>query len=145
AGDKRIAVICFGREILRPGFAVEVAGIVEFDAVGILINVRRTGSAAIELCLLESGYADLYFEIRIMPWDYTAATLILKEAGGAVCSFDGASPSLFKPSMYIAANTSENCNRILQPVRRHMPAAILIPLNFEELRLEAREILIKSG
>jgi hypothetical protein len=34
-------------------------------------DVRRTGSAAVELCLLASGYADLYFELRLMPWDST--------------------------------------------------------------------------
>ena len=91
-----------------------------FDLYNQSNDVRRTGSAAIELCLLASGYADLYFEIRIMPWDYAAASLILKEAGGAACSFDGDSPSLFRPSMYIAANTRQNCDRILQTVRRHI-------------------------
>ena len=41
AGDKRIPVVRLSGEILWPGLAVEVAGIVEFYAVGILVNVCR--------------------------------------------------------------------------------------------------------
>lgn len=75
-------------------------------------DVRRTGSAAVELCLMAAGYADLYFEIRLMPWDYAAASLILTEAGGTVCDGFGKSPSLFEPSTVIAANTPESAERI---------------------------------
>ena len=32
-------------------------------------DVRRTGSAAVELCLMAAGFAELYFEMRLMPWD----------------------------------------------------------------------------
>jgi len=85
-------------------------------------DVRRTGSAAVELCLMASGYADLYFELRLMPWDYAAATLILKEAGGAICSFDGNYPSLYETSMVIAANKPASCQRLLEAVHRHLEA-----------------------
>ena len=84
-------------------------------------DVRRTGSAAIELCLMAAGFAELYFEMRLMPWDYAAAGLILEEAGGAVCSFGGGKPSPYKPSMYIAANSRESCLRILEVIRKHLP------------------------
>ena len=83
-------------------------------------DVRRTGSAAVELCLMAAGYADLYFEIRLMPWDYAAARLILTEAGGAVCDFDGNPPSPYKQSMFIAANTASSCDRIWNTVRAHL-------------------------
>ncbi len=83
-------------------------------------DVRRTGSAAVELCLMAKGFAELYFEMRLMPWDFAAAGLILEEAGGAVCGFDGGKPSLYKPSMLIAANNAENCRRIHQIVRKHV-------------------------
>ena len=55
-----------------------------------------------------------------MPWDYAAAALILREAGGTVIGFDGKAPSPRKPSLVIAANTPENCQRIFDTVRRHM-------------------------
>ena len=83
-------------------------------------DVRRTGSAAVELCLMAAGFADLYFEIRLMPWDYAAATLILSEAGGSVCSFNGAFPSLYNPSLVVAANSADNAARLLKAVRRHL-------------------------
>lgn len=85
-------------------------------------DVRRTGSAAVELCLMAAGFAELYFEMRLMPWDYAAASLVLTEAGGAVCDFNGAKPSLYEPSMFIAANTQDNCARLLAAVRRHLSA-----------------------
>jgi len=83
-------------------------------------DVRRFGSAAVELCMMAAGMIDLYFEIRLLPWDYAAAALILQEAGGSIISFDGALPSLEKASMVIAANNSENAGELLATVRRHL-------------------------
>jgi len=83
-------------------------------------DVRRTGSAAVELCLVAAGFAELYFEFRLMPWDYAAASVILIEAGGHICGFDGQSPSSYVPSMCIAANTKENCKHVLDVVRKHL-------------------------
>jgi myo-inositol-1(or 4)-monophosphatase len=91
-----------------------------YDLYLVCNDVRRTGSAAVELCLMAAGYADLYFEIRLMPWDYAAASLVLTEAGGSICNFDGNSPSPYKPSMYIAANNAENRDRILATVHKHL-------------------------
>ena len=84
-------------------------------------DFRRTGSAATELCLMAAGFAELYFEMQLLPWDYAAASLILTEAGGTICDFTGAFPSVFKPSMVIAANTPDHCERILETVRKHLP------------------------
>ncbi len=81
-------------------------------------DVRRTGSAAVELCLMAAGFAELYFEMRLMPWDYAAASLILGEAGGVVCGADGNAPSMYRPSMLIAANSRGNCERMLAAVRK---------------------------
>ena len=74
----------------------------------------------IMLCLMAAGFAELYFEMRLMPWDYAAASLILLEAGGAACDFTGGFPSLYKPSMFIAANTREHCERLLATVHKHL-------------------------
>ena len=85
-------------------------------------DFRRTGSSAVELCLMAEGQAELYFEMRLMPWDYAAAGLILKEAGGTILSFDAVPPSLSKPSLVVAGNTEENCRRVLAAVHRHLDA-----------------------
>ncbi len=45
-------------------------------------DIRRTGSACMDLCDVASGRSDGHFEWRLQPWDYCAATLLVEEAGG---------------------------------------------------------------
>ncbi len=71
-------------------------------------DVRRFGTCALELCYLATGQCDLFFEYRVMPWDYAAASLILSEAGGIVTDFDGTEPGVSRPTMLIGANNEEN-------------------------------------
>lgn len=47
-----------------------------------IAGIRRSGSAAIDLCFTAAGYTDAYFEFGINEWDYCAGKLILEEAGG---------------------------------------------------------------
>ena len=105
----------------RKEFARPCSDII-FDIFMDCNDFRRSGSAAVELCLMAAGQAELYFEMRLMPWDYAAASVILEEAGGAICSFDGEAPSLSRPSLIIAANNPQNCAQILDRVRAHLPA-----------------------
>lgn len=46
------------------------------------IEVRRGGSAALDICYVAAGKADLYYELILRPWDFAGATVILREAGG---------------------------------------------------------------
>jgi len=48
-------------------------------------DIRRSGSAAIDLASLAAGRTDAFFELRLKPWDYAAGSLIVQEAGGSVC------------------------------------------------------------
>ena len=50
------------------------------------IDVRRCGSAALEICNLACGRIGYFFEFKLSPWDYSAAVLIAQEAGGIVKS-----------------------------------------------------------
>lgn len=52
-------------------------------------DLRRSGSAAIDLCSLACGRADFYFELLLSPWDYAAGALIVEEAGGIVSDLEG--------------------------------------------------------
>lgn len=52
-------------------------------------DLRRSGSAAIDLCSLACGRAELFFEMILSPWDYAAGALIVEEAGGIVSDFEG--------------------------------------------------------
>jgi myo-inositol-1(or 4)-monophosphatase len=52
-------------------------------------DIRRAGSAALDLAHLASGRCDGFFEIGLSPWDIAAGSLIIKEAGGLVTDFGG--------------------------------------------------------
>jgi myo-inositol-1(or 4)-monophosphatase len=47
-------------------------------------EVRRDGSAALDLCYVAAGRFDAYWEFKLSPWDVAAGTLIVTEAGGRV-------------------------------------------------------------
>ncbi|RZA22220.1 MAG: inositol monophosphatase [Lysobacteraceae bacterium] len=53
-------------------------------------DVRRTGSAALDLAYVACGRSDGYFEAGLKPWDIAAGVLLVREAGGRVCDFRGA-------------------------------------------------------
>lgn len=55
-------------------------------------DVRRTGSAALDLAWVAAGRADAYFEAGVQPWDIAAGTLLVREAGGRVCDYRGRVP-----------------------------------------------------
>lgn len=52
-------------------------------------DLRKIGSAGIEICWVASSRAEAFFSFQIEPWDVAAGTLILKEAGGKVSDFKG--------------------------------------------------------
>jgi len=52
-------------------------------------DVRRTGSAALDLAYVAAGRSDAYFEAGVQPWDIAAGVLLVREAGGRVCDFRG--------------------------------------------------------
>jgi myo-inositol-1(or 4)-monophosphatase len=56
-------------------------------------DIRRFGSAALDLCLAAEGILDAYFEQGLQPWDGAAGYLIAREAGLIVSGLDGAPPT----------------------------------------------------
>ncbi len=53
------------------------------------VDVRRSGTAAWDMCCVATGRAGLYFELKIQFWDYAAAALIAKESGCTVTDAQG--------------------------------------------------------
>lgn len=47
-------------------------------------DIRRIGSAALDLCMVASGAVDAHFEHGLSPWDWAAGSLIAEEAGATV-------------------------------------------------------------
>ena len=52
-------------------------------------GIRRSGSAALDICYVATGRTDAYYELGLKIMDTAAAQLILKEAGGKVTDFSG--------------------------------------------------------
>jgi len=52
-------------------------------------DIRRLGSAAIDLCLLADGSLDLYYERGLNPWDMAAGAVVATEAGAVVTGLRG--------------------------------------------------------
>lgn len=65
-------------------------------------DLRRSGSAAIDLCNVACGRAELFFEMMLCPWDYAAGALIVEEAGGYVSDLNG-NPLTYDRKQAVAA------------------------------------------
>ena len=87
------------------------------DIVPVVRDLRRGGSAALDLCWVACGRLDAYYELGLNTWDMAAGALIVREAGGLTGTFKGApegvntivasGPLLFEPlrSLVEAAHT----------------------------------------
>ena len=58
-------------------------------------DIRRFGSAALDLCYVACGRYDGFWEWRLHHWDTAAGSLIVREAGGMVSNFRGEPFDLF--------------------------------------------------
>lgn len=67
-------------------------------------DLRRSGSAAIDLCSVAAGRSDGFFELYLSPWDYCAASVILREAGALTCTAGGR-PLAYDRGMAVVAGS----------------------------------------
>ena len=67
-------------------------------------DVRRCGSAALDLAYLAAGRNDMFFELALYPWDVAAAHLLIKEAGGIITDAEGKEIDFSERCPVIAAN-----------------------------------------
>lgn len=82
------SIVCFGtspyyEELWDRTFAITKES---FKAA---LDVRREGSAELDICSVAAGRAGIFFELRLSMWDYAAGALILSEAGGRCCTIEG--------------------------------------------------------
>lgn len=68
--------------------------------------VRNGGSAALDLCRIASGSNAAYLELKLQPYDYAAASIIIEEAGGQITQADGSSITLDAPCSIVAGTFS---------------------------------------
>ena len=67
-------------------------------------DIRRTGSAAMDLAYVACGRTGGFFEPRLSPWDFAAGMLLVAEAGGQVTDFAGKPLNLLKRGSVVASN-----------------------------------------
>ncbi|MCR5417442.1 MAG: inositol monophosphatase [Lachnospiraceae bacterium] len=85
-------------------------------------DLRRFGAAALELAFLSAGRVELYFEMRLFPWDMAAGAILIEEAGGYwECLYEEGMP-IDKLTPFIAANTKENFEKLRSIVCEQIPA-----------------------
>ena len=68
------------------------------------LDIRRSGSAALDLCYVACGRADVFVELQVSPWDFAAGKLIIEEACGVVTTLDGAPLSFDGKTSILAKN-----------------------------------------
>ena len=76
------------------------------------LSIRNGGSAAIDLCRIAAGSNVGYVEMKLQPYDYAAASVIIEEAGGCIMQPDGKSITLDGPCP-IVAGTPEAVRQII--------------------------------
>jgi fructose-1,6-bisphosphatase/inositol monophosphatase family enzyme len=93
------------RALLGTGFAYDVErrrGQAAFTAYIIprVRDIRRGGSAALDLCSAACGRLDAYAEFGLNEWDRSAGMVIVREAGGVAA----VKPGAFGTELNLAAN-----------------------------------------
>lgn len=97
-GNEKLSVsTCdnLGSAVLATGFAClrsnwEHNNLIYFNKLLPLIrDVRRCGSAALDLAYVAAGKYDGFWELNLNLYDIAAGVLLVEEAGGFVCDFKG--------------------------------------------------------
>lgn len=85
-------------------------------------DIRRTGSAALDLAWVASDRMDGFWEIGLNPWDIAAGTLFIREAGGIVSDLEGGERHLDRGD--VAAGSPKLLKELLQTIRPHLTPAL---------------------
>lgn len=82
------SLVCFGTAPYYAGLQEKTFAIAK-ALLPQCVDLRRSGTAAWDLCCVAMGVCNMYFELRIQLWDYAAGALIAREAGCEVTDVDG--------------------------------------------------------
>jgi len=84
----------------------------------LVTDVRRAGSAALDLAYVAAGRLDGFWEIGLKPWDMAAGALLIREAGGLVGDFSGGNDYLETGN--VIAGSPKIFHEILQAIQPHL-------------------------
>ncbi len=80
-------------------------------------GLRRLGSAATDLAYVACGRLDSFYEYDLKPWDVAAGVLLIQQAGGHVCDFNGGDNYLFGREIVASnSNTFEEFRDIVKQI-----------------------------
>lgn len=99
-GERRLRgprPITLDRAVIGTGFGYDRdrrrrQGEIAARLLGRVADIRRMGSAALDLCAVAAGQLDGYYESGLNPWDYAAGALIAAEAGCVTTGLHGRAP-----------------------------------------------------
>ena len=100
-GDRRLeapASVDLSQALIATGFAYSAEERARQGAVIAALlpkvrDIRRMGTASLDLCAVATGRANAYYERTLSPWDHAAGALIAREAGAIVKGLGDAAPS----------------------------------------------------
>jgi myo-inositol-1(or 4)-monophosphatase len=100
-GERRIAVapsVPLSQALVGTGFAYDSGvrgqqGALVASLLPSVRDIRRLGTASLDLCFVASGRLNAYFERTLSPWDHAAGAIIAREAGATVKGLGDAAPS----------------------------------------------------
>ncbi len=111
----REALVAVSLAAQVPRGSVEVARMVE--AIHEAQAVRRTGSAALNMCYVACGRFDGYWATSVKLWDVAAGILLVEEAGGCITDLSGGQFRAESPEVLVSASPSLH-EALLQLLRR---------------------------
>jgi myo-inositol-1(or 4)-monophosphatase len=76
------------------------------------VDLRRSGTAAWDMCCVALGRCGLYFELRVQLWDYAAAALIAEEAGCKLTDIEGNPLSYSGPTSALCVSRGVDVNAL---------------------------------
>ncbi len=85
-------------------------------------EIRRTGSAALDLAYVAAGRLDGFWEIGLNEWDMAAGVLLIQEAGGLVGDFGGGHD--FMQTGNIVAGNPKVFKNLIQAIQPHLTAEL---------------------
>ena len=85
-------------------------------------DLRRGGSAALDLAYVAAGRVDAYWELGLQKWDLAAGVLLIEEAGGVVSDFTGGENHIEHGNL-VAGNFNIH-QQLLNQIKPHLSEAL---------------------
>jgi myo-inositol-1(or 4)-monophosphatase len=106
----------------RAHLDVQISALRDMLVDGQAEDVRRTGSAALDLAYVAASRLDGYFEIGLKPWDMAAGQLMVREAGGRCADFTGGDG--FMATGNIIAGNLKVVDAMVAAIKPHLTVAL---------------------